>query len=285
MRRFFFLSFLLLILLNGCGKNQAQNHLCAAGSEEFAPLFDRWSAGVREKKGEEISLVPFGNGTAAASLREGSCFLGALTRPLTDSEMDSIARKTGKPPIVIPVAIEALAIVVPSGSPVRSLSTENISELFTRGSLETIDEIYGLNSASDRYRFFKESALGGQNYSDRIQEIAHPLELADRVGRSRNAATYARPSEITPALKILAIEKSGSLLYPDERTVQSGAYPLERFYYFYFSTAISGETRNALLNFTRFALSEEGQKSLNSIGLYPLSRADRLKSLSILEKL
>jgi len=280
MLKFIFVFFASLILHTtaGCKKTEKiTDQFCTIGSEEFNSVTDTWIANfdsdgpVHEGRG---------NATGPMGLSEGVCEMAAMTRPMTDSEFDNIKSRTGNEPAALPVAVEAIAIISHKKNPVKELSQDDVITIFTdpdNFSKKDIS-IFGINSATDRYRFFKNNILKNKNISDKINEIAGPLELVDLTAKTPMSFGYARPAETTSNVNIIAIRNSASTaVLPDRISVQNGKYPFVRYYYIYIRTdrALSDKTEK----FIQYILSERGQSALIPHGLYPVSDAEKKSNL------
>ncbi len=305
--------------LCACSAERRYNDgLCSVGGEELNEPLDYWIHDFKRSSQppdlfvHDTQIVPpnpadgfmhegRGNAVASRALLSGVCDLGALSRPMTDAEVDGFVRTYGAPPIAIPVAVEALAILVPEASPLEAISSEQIRKLYVEAPhilAEVFPElkndpewelrdlsVHGVNSASDRYRWFREAALGGAEVSDRVREESGPLALVDAVARSRHGFGYARPAEIANgarALPLLAADGRTRIAL-DEAALASGAYPLSRHYYLYLPPAGARQVRPEVFAFLRFILTPERQSGLGALGLYPLAESARKKSQAAVE--
>jgi len=260
LRSLILLVFLFVIFLSaGCSRKKNADLFCAAGSEEFSTLMD-YASYVLEKEAKiKFYYEGRGNHTGPVALRDSICQVAAMTVPMSDSEMDALIKK-GKKPIVFAVAAEALAIIVPVKDQRKEISFEELEKLYGKQG-----GVYGVNSASERYRFFKDSVLKGKNYSDKVIEVPGPLELVDRVSKSEHAAGYVRPAEATDKVKILPVRYKDLLIFPDEASVTTGKYPVSRYYYIYITEI---NEKNKIL--IELLLSDHFQKKLLSWGLFSL---------------
>lgn len=280
---------------------------CSVGTEELNTAFDHWyqrwqdrdRAAATAAKNEPTSRENpraihegRGNATAPAALRDGVCDLAPMSRPMSDSEIDAFVQRHGARPVAVPIAVEALAIIVPAHSKVRELNQEQVRIIFheTPHALEDMFpyiaetehqgrelDAFGVNSASDRYRWFRNAVLDGAAVSDRVVEVPGPLELVDRVGASRHAFGYARPAELTKSVKALPVDG----VLADEATAVSGQYAYTRFLYVYLPARSEKRPNPRSVEFMRFILSPEQQDMLRPLGLYPLSAGDRAKALAL----
>lgn len=299
---------MLLVTLTTCGPGVARfnDGFCSIGTAELNSALDHWYDRWQKRKGGPDASVPTtrdtpkpihegrGNATAPAALRQGICDLAPMSRPMNDGEIDAFVKIYGAPPIAVPIAVEALAIIVPSGSHVSELTGEQVHTIFqnTPHALEDLFpyiaetphqgrelDAFGINSASDRYRWFRLAALNGDAISDRVVEVPGALDLVDRVGRSRHAFGYARPAELTDAVKALNVDGVPA----NEATATSGEYPYTRYHYVYIPPALENRPNAEAIDFLRFVLSAEQQAMLRPLGLYPLNAKDRAAALASLK--
>lgn len=299
---------LLLVSLSACAPSTAarfNDGFCSVGSEELNTVMDQWLAAYRKQAaqsgaGDATALAETaihegrGTATAAGALRDGICDLAPMSRPMNSAEIDGFVQRFGGEPVAIPVAVEALAIIVPAHSKVRELTAEQVRIIFaeTPHALEDLFpyiaetehqgrelDAFGINSASDRYRWFRRAALDGAQISDRVVEVSGPLQLVDRVGASRHAFGYARLNELTDKVKQLPVDG----VYLDGKSAVYGSYPYTRYHYIYLPPASSTNRPNpAAVQFLRFVLDGDQQGILSHLGLFQLKAEDRAKARALL---
>lgn len=276
---------------------------CSVGSEELNTILDHWFAAYREQAAAGNASTDTiqsalhegrGSTTAPGALRDGICDLAPMSRPMNSAEIDSIKEKLGGEPVAIPVAVEALAIIVPAHSKVRELTSEQVLIIFaeTPHALEDLFpyiaetehqgrelDAFGVNSASDRYRWFRRAALDGAQISDRVVEVAGPLQLVDRVGTSRHAFGYARLAELTDRVRALPVDG----VHLDTKSAIYGQYPFTRYHYIYLPpTGSENRPHPEAVKFLRFALEGNQQGMLAHLGLFGLNAEDRAKARALL---
>lgn len=281
MRKILFLPLLAAFLIPAaCSKKPPASKFCMIGSEEFNAPADAWNAEYTEKN---MIHEGRGNGTALSALLEDACSMAALTRPMKDEEIHRLKEQTGHLPAAVPIGIEALAVIASPDYSENSVEEEMLRRIYLDEDRENPVAIYGVNSASERFRFFRDTLLGGKQVADRILEMPGPLALVDRIAQEKSALGYARPAEADGRVKILEIKKDGVIFKADDQSIREGIYPYSRYYYIYIR---GGKKPDAdTIRFMNLVLSEKGQKMLYAYGLYPLSEKDRQKSLEILNGL
>lgn len=162
-------------------------NLNSIGSDTLNNLMTLWAEGFRAiYPNVNIQIEGKGSSTAPVALIEGTAQLGPMSRAMKGSEIDAFEKKYGYKPTEIKVSIDALAVYVHKDSPLKSLSLQQIDGIFSStnrmgGSPITTwgqagltgdfanrpISLFGRNSASGTYGFFKDVALGGGDYSTR----------------------------------------------------------------------------------------------------------------------
>jgi len=268
------LTGVLICLLFSCSKPRGTT-FCSVGSEELNAAMDAWGAVYKPVPPQHEGR---GSRVGAKALADGICEMAASSEILPDEDIDRIVKKQNAKPEALPVAEEVLAIIASKDFPSDQISLEQIVRIYSEGEQDPGKlgwpagpalKAHGINSASDRYFWFRRTALDLRTVSDRVLEAPGPLALVDRVAKGPHALGYARPLETTPNVKILKVVHNGAALLPD-----AADYPLRRYYYVY--VAKPSEQTKAFL---RFILSPEGQRSLKPLGLAALEEHARNDAL------
>lgn len=291
---FFSLS---LIGLSGCKHGaRFENGVCSIGTEQLNTAMVQWADRFQSKNSAVENpgskpIIHEGRGTSVApqALEQRICDLAPMSRPMHAAELNVFIEKHGGRPIAIPVAIEALAIVANHKASISAIDMQKFKLLFgktpaTLGAIfsDSIKESYrkqrphpyGLNSATDRYRWVRQDFLSG-NYSDRVLELSRPADIARQVAADPQGFAYLRPAEANAqqGLKILDLASSssaGQAIQPDLDAIQSGRYAITRLYYIYLPPyQARPATQSRTLAFLDFILSDEAQAMLLPLGLYP----------------
>jgi phosphate transport system substrate-binding protein len=156
------------------------------------------------------------------------------------------------------------------------VSIETWSDLGVKGALATQPiRLYGRNSASGTYGYFKEVALCGGDYRDTVKEQPGSAAVVQGVTEDKQGIGYSGIGYKTSGVKAIVIAKDASSPYSstEPEQVYAGKYPLSRFLYVYVNRA-PGKPLDALSNeFLKFALSHEGQEVVKKDGYLPLHAA------------
>ena len=104
----------------------------------------------------------------------------------------------------------------------------------------------------------------------------NPKELADVIAATPNGIGYSS-LRYAPEVKTVGIKlgQASVPVLPTSQTIRSREYPISRYIYWHFARKPTGELRA----FTEWAMSQEGQTVVESIGFEPLLPSDRKLSL------
>lgn len=247
---------------------------------QLAAVFNRFYPNV------QIEIEGKGSSTAPPALMENQAQFGPMSRPMRSSEIDEFERRFGFPPTLLRVGIDCLAVYVHRDNPVREISMEQITRAFSvRGPDMTwgdlgVDEpgwadrplsLYGRNSASGTYDFFKQFALGGADFKSSVKEQPGSSGVVQAVGRDRYAIGYSGIGYKTAAVRAVPIVVDGhAAASPDYQSATSGQYPLARFLLVY----VNFDERQGLdplrREFIRMVYSRQGQEAIIREGYYPV---------------
>lgn len=268
-------------------------NLNSVGSDTLNNLMLLWAEAFRATyPNVNIQVQGAGSSTAPAALIEGTAEIGPMSRAMTGTEIDRFQARYGYKPLQIRVAIDALAIFVNRQNPIEGLSLPQLDAIFsstyrlghapirTWGDLGLRQDwaqrpisIYGRNSVSGTYGFFKNVALGGGDFDGaRYQEqpgsstVVQSL-TADRFGIGYSGIGYSTSG--VRAIK-LAREENGELVAPIQENCLSGDYPLARFLYVYINKNPRQPLDRLTHEFIRFINSRQGQEIVVRDGYFPL---------------
>ena len=268
-------------------------NLNSVGSDTLNNLMTLWAEGFqRSYPSVRIQVEGKGSSTAPPALIEGTAQLGPMSRQMKASEIDAFEEEFGYKPTEIRVAVDALAVFVNKDNPLESLSLPEVDAIFSKGRacghpqpIDTWDgtgldgswasrpvSLYGRNSASGTYGYFKDVALCGGDFRDTVKEQPGSASVVNGVAEDLNGIGYSGIGYKTSGVKTLALarEAGGEAFSTDPRTVLSGDYPLARFLYVYVNKAPNEELDPLVSEFLRYVLSQEGQQVVVKDGYLPL---------------
>ncbi|MBW3567527.1 MAG: phosphate ABC transporter substrate-binding protein PstS family protein [Proteobacteria bacterium] len=271
------------------------NNLMALWTEEFKRLYPNIN----------IQVQGMGSSTAPPALTEGTSNLGPMSREMKDREIESFEKKFGYKPTAIPVAIDALAVFVNKDNPIKGLSIAQVDAIFSStrkcGHPENISnwgdagltgswanrdmQIYGRNSVSGTYGYFKEKALCKGDYKSGVNEQPGSASVVQSVGTSLNAIGYSGIGYVTSSVRPLALAKKEGDEYVEANAENAvaGTYPLSRFLYIYVNKAPNKPLDPMVREFVKMVLSKQGQQVTVKDGYFPLPAKVVEKYLAELE--
>lgn len=260
--------------------SDTMNNLMTGWGEEFKKFYPAVTIEVEGK----------GSSTAPVALIEGNAQFGPMSRPMKSTEIDSFEKKYGYKPTALRTGIDCLAIYVHKDCPLDEISMEQAQQVFsvagpemTWGDLGVTDaawrgrpiSLYGRNSASGTYGFFKEIALGGKDYKPTVKEQAGSSAVVQGVGTDRYGMGYSGLGYKTADVKALSVAaKSGEEAFePNAANADSGDYPIARFLYVYVNYDRNKGLDPLRGEFTKMIFSKAGQEVVVKDGYFPVSAA------------
>lgn len=268
-------------------------NLNSVGSDTLNNLMLLWAEAFRQVyPNVNIQVQGAGSSTAPAALIDGTAQLGPMSRAMTNSELDRFEQRYGYRPTEIKVAIDALAVFVNRENPIEGLSLPEIDAIYsntyrlghapirTWGELGLTGDwasrpisLYGRNSVSGTYGYFKNVALGGGDYDgSRYQEQPGSSTVIQSVSADRYGIGYSGIAYATSGVRALPIarEDGGELYEPTPENCLSGKYPLARFLYIYVNKNPREPMDPLTFEFIRFVLSRQGQGAVVRNGFFPI---------------
>ncbi len=267
-------------------------NLNSIGSDTLNNLMTLWAEGFRAAyPNVNIQIEGKGSSTAPVALIEGTAQLGPMSRAMKGSEIDAFEKKYGYKPTEVKVSIDALAVYVHKDNPLKSLSLQQVDSIFsstnrlggtpvaTWGQVGLTGEfanrpisLFGRNSASGTYGFFKDVALGGGDYSTRVKEQPGSSAVVQGVASDLYAMGYSGIGYKTSGVKVLALAaKPGETAYEaTPENALSGDFPLARFLYIYINKDPNKPMDKLTKEFLSFVLSRQGQEVVAKDGYFPM---------------
>jgi len=267
--------------------------LKSVGSDTMNNEMTLWAEGFRKLyPNVKIEIEGKGSSTAPPALTEGTAQFGPMSREMKAEEIDRFEQKHGFKPTDFRTSIDMLAIYVNKDNPVECLSLEQVDAIFSktrrggaRKEISTWGELglkgewaskpislYGRNSASGTYGYFKENALFKGDFKDSVKEQPGSSSVVQAVATDRHGIGYSgigyRTADVRPVP--LSTKSTGKCMEPTPENGFTGNYPLARFLYIYLGQK-PGEALDPLRKeFLTYVLSREGQEAVAKDGYLPL---------------
>ncbi|MEP0860473.1 MAG: phosphate ABC transporter substrate-binding protein [Ignavibacterium sp.] len=269
-------------------------NLSSIGSDTMNNLLTLWLEGFkRYYPNVNIQVEGKGSSTAPPALISGTAQLGPMSRDMKQEEIDAFEKKFGYKPTELRVAIDALAVYVNKDNPLKGLTLPQVDAIFSktrRGGYKTDIakwgdlgltgdwtnrgiSLYGRNSASGTYGYFKEHALFKGDFKDQVKEQPGSASVVQGVTEDRYGIGYSGIGYRTSGVIALPLAKSENDEYhlPDYENCLNGKYPLSRFLNIYINKTPNKPVDPLLKEFIKFVLSYEGQEVVVKDGYLPLT--------------
>ena len=266
-------------------------NLSSIGSDTLNNLMTFWAEGFQKQYPNiRVQIEGKGSSTAPPALIAGTSQLGPMSRAMKAEEIDAFEKKYGYKPSVVRVAVDGLAVYVNKDNPLDKLTLQQVDGIFSktrkRGGKEaktwgdlglTGDwaakpiSLYGRNSASGTYGYFKEHALEKGDYKETVKEQPGSASVVQGVTEDRFGIGYSGIGYRTSGVKPLAISAKGDAYFgTGAEDVLSGRYPISRYLYVYYNAAPGKPLDPLVREFLRFVESLEGQQIVVKDGYMPI---------------
>jgi len=279
-------------------------NLSSVGSDTLANLMTLWAEEFkRNYPNVNIQIQAAGSSTAPPALIEGTSNIGPMSRMMKDKELAAFETKYGYKPTAVPVAIDALAVFVNKDNPVEGLKIADVDAIFSAtrkcggeadivnwvqvgvaGALGQRDmQIYGRNSVSGTYGYFKSKALCKGDFKNSVNEQPGSASVVQSVATSLNGIGYSGIGYKTSSVRAVPLSKKGGAFIeatPDNAT--NGTYPLARFLYVYVNKAPNKNLSPLEREFVKLVMSKVGQEVVVKDGYIPLPLKVVTKTLNSL---
>jgi phosphate transport system substrate-binding protein len=265
----------------------------SVGSDTMNNLMTLWGeAFLKMYPSVKVQVEGKGSTTAPPALIQGTAQFGPMSRAMRATEIDLFEKKYTYKPTVLRTAYDALAVYVNKDNPIEKLTMAQVDAIFSKtrksggkniakwGDVGLTGDwaskpisLYGRNSASGTYGFFKEVALCNGDYKDSVKEQPGSASVVQGVTEDVNGIGYSGIGYKTSGVKALALaKKSGDAFSsPDAAEVYAGKYPLARYLYLYVNRAPGKPLDPVVREFLKFVFSKEGQEIVIKDGYLPLS--------------
>jgi phosphate transport system substrate-binding protein len=265
--------------------------LKSIGSDTLNNLMTLWAEGYKAQyPSVKIEIEGKGSSTAPPALIAGTSQMGPMSRPMKAAEIDAFEQKYGYKPTQVRVAIDTLAIYVHKDNPLSCISLTQIDGVFSKSRLSGSPDIttwgqlgltgewaskpislFGRNSASGTYGYFKEVTLVNGDYKDTVKEQPGSSAVVQGVAADKFAMGYSGIGYKTADVKAVPVAgRDGKCEEANQLNAYTGAYPITRFLYVYVNKNPSTALEPLRGEFFRFVLSLDGQKDTSKDGYYPM---------------
>jgi phosphate transport system substrate-binding protein len=268
--------------------------LKSMGSDTLNNLMTLWAEGFNSVyPAVKIEIEGKGSSTAPPALVAGTAHFGPMSRPMRGAEVDHFERRHGYKPMAIRGAIDALGVYVHKDNPIECLSLQQIDAIFSKTRLGGMDReirtwgdvgldgdwarqpisLYGRNSASGTYGYFKEVALFNGDFKDSVKEQPGSSTVVQGVASDRYGIGYSGVGYKTADVRSVPVSaRTGETCYDlTPESTYAGDYPIARFLYIYVNKNPNQRLDPMRAEFIRFVYSQQGQSAVIRDGYYPVT--------------
>ena len=267
-------------------------NLNSVGSDTLANLMTLWAESFRLfYPNVNIQIQAAGSSTAPPALTEATSNLGPMSRKMKSKELAAFEKKYGYKPTAVPVAIDSLAIFVHKDNPIKGMSIKQADAIFSAtrrcGGASDIKtwgdiglsgswkdraiQVYGRNSVSGTYGYFKKKGLCKGDFKDSVNEQPGSASVVQGVTKSLNGVGYSGIGYRTSGVRAIALSKKDSgFVEPTSDNAINGTYPLSRFLYVYVNKQPNNPLPPLERAFMKMVLSKEGQEVVIKDGYIPV---------------
>lgn len=266
-------------------------NLSSVGSDTLANLMTFWAEDFKAQyPNVNIQIQAAGSSTAPPALTEGTSQFGPMSRKMKSKEVEAFETYYGYKPTAIRVAMDALAIFVNQDNPIDGLTIKQVDAIFSatqkcgasksvtrwsdvglKGSWANKDiQLFGRNSVSGTYGYFKKYALCKGDYKNSVNEQPGSASVVQSVASSLNSIGYSGIGYKVAGVRAIPLSKKGRFIEASIDNAVTGKYPLSRFLYVYVNKHPNKSLSPLQAEFVKMILSKQGQKVVAKDGYIPL---------------
>jgi phosphate transport system substrate-binding protein len=268
-------------------------NISSVGSDTLNNLMTFWAEQfARYYPNAKVQIEGKGSSTAPPALIGGTAQLGPMSREMKGSEIDQFEKKYGYKPTALRTSVDALAVFVNKDNPIKCLSLTQVDAVFSKsrrrgakddattwGQLGLTGEwatrpisLYGRNSASGTYGFFKEHSLKNGDFKDSVKEQPGSASVVQGITVDRFAMGYSGIGYATAGVRAVPLTEKdgGKCVEVTAENSYSGNYPLSRFLYVYVNRAPGKPLDPLTRELARLMFSKEGQEAVVKDGYFPI---------------
>lgn len=264
--------------------------LASIGSDTLNNLMTFWGEDFKKMyPAVTVEIEGKGSSTAPPALIAGTAQIGPMSRKMKAEEVDAFEKKYGYKPRLVAVAIDALAVYVHKDNPIQSLTLQQVDSIFSstrkRGGQDVANwgqlgltgewakkpiSLYGRNSASGTYGFFKEHALKNGDYKGAVKEQPGSASVVQGVENELGGVGYSGIGYKTSGVRAVPIADRAGPIEATQQNAETFTYPISRYLYVYINVNPSTGPDPLVREFVRFVLSKNGQDDTAKDGYFPL---------------
>jgi phosphate transport system substrate-binding protein len=279
-------------------------NLKSIGSDTMNNEMTLWAEGFcKFYPNVQAEIEGKGSTTGPPALIAGTAQFAPMSREMKGKEIDDFEKKYGYKPTALPTSIDMLAVYVHKDNPLKGLTMQQVDAIFSKtrkggykqdiktwGDLGLGGEwkdkpiaLYGRNSASGTYGYFKEHALFNGDYKDEVKEQPGSSSVVQGVASDKFAIGYSgigyKTADVRPLP--LAVNEKSEFVPAEPEKAYAGDYPLARKLYVYLNYKPASTLDPLRREFIRYIYSKEGQMDVIKTGYLPIGEKMAKKGLAL----
>jgi len=278
--------------------------LKSIGSDTMNNLMTLWAEGFKKRyPNVKIAIEGKGSTTGPPALIEGTAQFAPMSRPMKQQEIDKFEQKFGYKPVGVRSSIDMLAVYVNKDNPIKSLTLQQVDAIFSKTRKRSNDKdihswgdlgltgewadkpiaLFGRNSASGTYGYFKEHVLLNGDFRDEVKEQPGSSAVVQGVASDKYAIGYSGIGYKTADVRAapLAKDNASKPIEAIPENAYTGEYPLARYLYIYVNYKPNSQLDPLRREFLLYVFSKEGQQDVINDGYFPLTAAVRSKDAKL----
>ena len=264
---------LLLLALTATTGMQAQR---IKGSDTVLPIAQQTAERFMTlNPSARVTVTGGGTGVGISALLDQTTDIAMASRAIKFSEKMK-AKAAGEDLAEVPIAYDALAVVVHPSNPVKQLTRQQLEDIF-RGKVTNWQQVggddrkivvYSRETSSGTYEFFKESVLKNKNYMSSSLSMPATGAVIQSVSQTKGAIGYVGLAYLSPRVKAIAVSYDDGKHYvlPSLENGKKKLYPVVRPLYYYYNVA----NKEKVTPFIDYILSPQGQNIIKNGGYIPV---------------
>ena len=274
----------------------------SVGSDTMNNMMALWTEGFKKfYPNVKTEIEGKGSSTAPAALIGGTANFGPMSRAMKPTEQDQFEAKFGYKAAQLSTSIDMLAVYVHKDNPIKGLSLPQVDAIFSgtrklglANDIRTWGQIgltgqwankpislYGRNSASGTYGYFKSVALGKGDYKSEVKEQPGSATVVQGVATDMAGIGYSGIGYKTADVRAvpLAVEQGDDFVAAVPENAYSGDYPLARPLLLTVNYKPGSKLDPLRAEFLKYIFSKQGQEDVLKDGYFPVPATMAAKML------
>ena len=281
----FFLTTVMAPLLSTAGFAQDRSTIQNKGSDTLVNVAQAWAEAYQTvNENVAVAVSGGGSGTGIAAMINGTVDIANASRKMKEKEI-KMAQDKGQNPVEHIVGYDALAIFLHKDNPIKSISIEQLREVYIRdgksikwtdlgvsvpGCKDNQIVVVSRQNNSGTYAYFKKAVLDKGKYRSGTLDMHGSKDVVDLVEKTPCAIGYSGLAYANDHVAMPCVTfDGGECIAPSVETASDSSYPIARPLMMY----TNGEPEGEIKNYMDWVLSDEGQCIIFDKGYAPVRDA------------